>query len=136
MHRTLVSLIVAALLASAADDPRAIVSRATSAVRADTAARITAEWRSTVARDANSRDAMLGLATIERLTYDYDAAERHYRALFIADSTRPDRHDVLARLGLGIGLEAQGQSGAPVAELFRTALARARLLGDSTDGGE
>ena len=131
MRRLLAPFVAAAALVAAADDPRAIVSRATSAVRADTAARLTSEWR----RAAN-RDAILGLATIERLTYDYVAAERHYRSLFIADSTRPDRHDVLARLGLGAGLDARGQSGEPVADLFRTALGRARVLGDSTDVGE
>ena len=136
MHRLLALLFAAAAIAAAAEDPRAIVERATKAVRADSARTMASQWRTAAARPDSTRDAILGLATIERLTYDYDAAERHYRSLFIPDSTRADRYDVHARLGLGIGLDAQGQGGEPVADLFRTALRRARMLGDSTDTGE
>src|SRR5688572_25003509 len=86
MRRLFAPFVAATILVAAADDPRTIVNRATSAVRADSAARLTSEWR----RAANR----------------------------------------------GAGLDAQGQSGELVAELFRTALARARVLGDSTDAGE
>ena len=130
MRRLLLILLAAASLPSIAEDPRAIVRTATRAVQTDSAGALISRWRADTSRADRARDANLGLATIERLTYDYDAAERRYRSLFIADSARADRHDIHARLGLGMGLDAQGLGGEPVAELFRSALRRARAVGD------
>ena len=136
LRRLLLILLAAASLTASTEDPRAIVRAATLAVQADSAGALVSRWRAAASRAEGARDAILGLATIERLTYDYDAAERRYRSLFVADGASPDRHDVHARLGLGMGMDAQGLGGEPVIGLFRSALRHARALGDSTDTGE
>lgn len=125
-------------VATVAEDPRAIVRAATRAVQGDSSGPMARRWRAAVAGadSTAARSAILGLATIERLTYDYDAAERHYRQLFAADRARADRHDIHAHLGLGLALEAQGQGGDAVDVLYRRALAAARIVGDTTDVGE
>jgi hypothetical protein len=47
--------------------------------------------------DSTDRGALLGLATLARLTYDYPTAERLYGSLVAA--ARPDRYAAFARLG-------------------------------------
>lgn len=111
------------------DDPDGAVRAAVSAVRGDSTEPMRRRMQSRLDRDPADRDAALALATIARLTYDHEDADRRYRALF-ADSTRADRHAIRARIGLALGLESQGQSGTRVLDLYRTALAHARELGD------
>ena len=141
MSRVLLLVLLLALLTGfgrrvAQDDPRTIVDVASAAVRSGTHEPLAAGWRRLSSRPDSGRDAILGLATIERLTYDYDAAERHYRELFVADGAAADRHDILARIGLGTGLEMQGEGGDRVAALYRQALASARALRDTTSAGD
>lgn len=112
-------------------NPRTIVEDATNAVRTGTEAPLRAKWSREASGPEPSRDALLGLATIERLTYEYDAGERHYRQLFVRRGGRADLHDVQARIGLGLALETQGLGGDSVADLYRQALAGARAMNDS-----
>lgn len=140
MPRLLPLLLLLALGAAAGwqgsdQNPRSVVEAATAAVRAGNSTDLRSRWREGPGTDSG-RAASLGLATIERLTYDYEAADRRYRKLFAAEGARPDQYDIQARLGLGQALDAQGESGDRVADLFRRSLAAARLAGDSTDVGE
>ena len=132
----LVALLAAPAHRAAEQDPRTVVATATAAVRSGSDAPLRTQWRPASTRPDGARDAILGLATIERLTYDYDSAEVHYRRLFAPDGGPADRYDMHARIGLGLGLEAQGESGERVADLYRRALTVARTVGDSTDVGE
>ena len=67
--------------ATATADPAAVVRGAQRAVEADSAARAATPWRSALARDSNDVAALLGLATIARLTYDYPRADGYYAAI-------------------------------------------------------
>ena len=64
-----------------AGDPRAIVREATRAVESDRATELRALWQARLDRDSTDRAALLGLATLSRLTYDYPDAEARYRRL-------------------------------------------------------
>ena len=119
--------------APAGEDPHAIVRAATLAIRGDSSPVVGARWSARLRQDSTDRAAMLGLATLERLRYEYDDAERRYRRIFDADSARgaaPDRYDAYARIGLGLGMESQGVTGAPVRALYERALADARAAKD------
>jgi CHAT domain-containing protein/tetratricopeptide (TPR) repeat protein len=117
------------------DDPRAVVRQAVLAVEGDSAPSLRARWSARVERDAADRAATLGLATVARLTYDYDTAERFYRQLFATDSVQADRYAAYARLGFAEGLEARS-FGAAALEQFTRARQVARALRDRTAEGE
>jgi tetratricopeptide (TPR) repeat protein len=87
-----------------------VVSAATLAVEHDNIAGLRALWLARRASDSLDRAALLGLATLARLTYDYAAAERLYRVLTATDSVRPDPYAAYARLGRAWALEDQGWS--------------------------
>jgi CHAT domain-containing protein/tetratricopeptide (TPR) repeat protein len=110
----------------AADDPRAIVRAATRAIEADSAARVEIRWRERINRSAGDRAALLGLATVTRLRYDYPTAEGMYRRLITGAA---DGFAVYARLGLADGYETRGAARDAMQELDR-ALAMARQVGD------
>ena len=115
------------------EDPRAVVRAAALAMRGDSAASVAARWSARQQRDTSDRAAALGVATLARLRYDYDDAERRYRRIFARDTVRgasPDRYDAYARIGLGLALEAQGISGARVLALYERALGDARAAKD------
>ena len=138
----IVFLIAVAVLVTASrhqeseKDPRTVVTIATKAVRDSTDAQLRAEWQAALNQPVTRREALLGLATIARLTFDYDAAEQHYQKLFAPEGGHRDGYDIQARIGLGVARETQGKGGNEVAELYRTALAAARALGDSVAVGE
>lgn len=114
-------------------DPRAIVRAAALAIRGDSAPALQARWSARLQRDSTDRAAALGMATLARLHYDYEDAERRYRRLFGGDSAGnrvADRYDAYARLGLGLAMEAQGISGRSVLALYERALADARAAKD------
>jgi CHAT domain-containing protein/tetratricopeptide (TPR) repeat protein len=112
--------------AQAGDDPRAIVRAATRAIQGDSVPRLEARWRQRVARRAGDRAAVLGLATLARLRYDYPSSERMYRGLIAGAS---DGYAVYARLGLADGDETRGIAHAAIEE-FDRALALSRQIGD------
>jgi tetratricopeptide (TPR) repeat protein len=115
------------------EEPQAIVRSATLGIRGDSSAKLAARWAARLHDDSTDRAAILGLATLARLTYDFDEAERRYRTLFTEPpraGANADRYDPYARMGLGLAMEAQGLSGDPVLTLYQRALADARLAGD------
>ena len=111
MSPVLMLLAVALLVAHPSgpdEDPRAIVRSALRAVEGDSVAALRARWEARLWRDSTDRPAVLGLATLARLTYDYPTADRLYRKLLGA--ARPDRYTPFAQLGLAWGRDAQGLS--------------------------
>ncbi|HEV8215260.1 MAG TPA: hypothetical protein VGP95_05485, partial [Gemmatimonadaceae bacterium] len=87
------------------DEPRSVVRAATRAIEGDSAARVETRWRARLARNANDRASLLGLATLARLRYDYPSSESTYRRLLIG---APDGYSAYARLGLADGDETRG----------------------------
>jgi CHAT domain-containing protein len=126
MLALLVSLLLAQPTAPAGETPRAVMRAATRAVEGDSATRVGARWSARAARDSGDRAALLGLATVARLRYDYPTAERLYGRLV---ARAADRYALYARLGLGEGLEERRFTPAAVAE-FRRARELARTLRD------
>ncbi len=98
---------------------RDVVRQAIHAVEGDSVAPLRTEWSARVSRDSSDRAALLGLATLARLTYDYPAADRLYSRLFNADSLRPDSYTAYARLGRAWSFEERGQSDAAGDEFAR-----------------
>lgn len=77
---------MAALLTLQADpatQPAGIVLRATQAVERDSAARLRERWQAQWGRDTTDPSALFGLATLARLTYDYDRSDSLYRQLLV-----------------------------------------------------
>ncbi len=123
-------LLAALTQAPATNNPVRIVWLATRAVEGDSAAALARRWRTRVARDSSDRAAALGLATIARLTYQYQTAEERYRRLLPAAGAAPDRYAAHARLGQGEALRANGRF--PEAdESFVQAAVDAEALGDT-----
>jgi tetratricopeptide (TPR) repeat protein len=138
MPGSLLSVAFALLVAAHADtvpDPRAVVWRALRAVEGDSARAVALQWQAALRRDAADRAAVLGLATLARLTYDYPTAERLYGQLFASDSAAPDRYAAYARLGFAQGLEARSFGTAALAQ-FTRAQKVAHVVGDRTAEGE
>src|SRR5262249_30418869 len=75
----------------APEDPRAVVHEATRAVEEEKTAPLRALWQARLERSSEDRAALLGLATLARLTYDYPTAEALYRQLAVADTATPGR---------------------------------------------
>jgi CHAT domain-containing protein/tetratricopeptide (TPR) repeat protein len=106
------ALVPTLTVTSTPGDPRSIVREATRAVENDGAAQVRDLWEASLARDSTDRGALLGLATLSRLTYDYPNAEVLYRRL----SDHPDGFATYARLGQAWALEERGFSNAAEAE--------------------
>ena len=89
MHLPAVALLALAVAqaSSPSPDPGGIVREATRAVERDSAATLMSRWRQRLGRDSTDRHALLGAATIARLEYDFEAAERLYARL-ASDTTR------------------------------------------------
>jgi len=131
---TCLTTVAIAGAAQAPDDPRAVARVALRAVEGDSAAALRARWEARLAASPNDRAAALGIATLDRLEYDYAAADRRYRALAgNADST--DAYGIYALIGEGQGLDTRGH----LAEAGQR-LGRARQLahraGDRQTEGE
>jgi thioredoxin-like negative regulator of GroEL len=76
-------------------------------VEAGSAAEARTRYAERVRRSAADRGAVLGLATVARLTYDFDEADRLYRRL-ISGVPLSDPHALRARLGLAQAMDAHG----------------------------
>ena len=96
-----------------------VIRQALSAVEGDSIAPVRTRWSARVRRDSTDRVALLGLATLARLTYDYPTSDRLYPQLFSADSLHPDPYAAYARLGRAWSLEERGQSDAAGDEFAR-----------------
>jgi len=124
------ALSVAALARADTTEPaREVVRHGIRAVEGDSSAIVRARWAAGVARDSADRPALLGLATLARLTYDYVTSDRLYPRLFDADTTHPDAYAAYARLGRAWSLEERGQSDA-ASDAFARARATARAAHD------
>ena len=127
-----VVLTAAALLqapASRTIGPRAIVREATRAVEADSVIALASRWTSLLDRDSSTNDALLGLATIARLSYRYPEATRLYLRI---TSERRLRQAVVpwAYLGLAKAVQTMGDN-AGADSLYRLAWQQASGDGDS-----
>ena len=67
--------------------PRELVSAALRATEQGQADSLSRQWELRVSRDSSDRTALLGLATLARLRYDYGTAERLYRFVYSAGGT-------------------------------------------------
>ena len=112
----------------AAANPDAVVREATRAVEAGSAAQARARYADRLRRSAADRDAILGLATVARLTYEFDEADGLYRRL-TAGVPPSDPHAIRARLGLAQAMDAHGVKRELEAQLD-SARRGARLAGD------
>jgi tetratricopeptide (TPR) repeat protein len=133
MFASLLSFAVSLMLTAPADSllsPRQIVKEAMRAVEAGSAAPLLSRWNSLLQRDSTDRSALLGLATLARLQYDYATAERLYRRVLERGQTPTDTLAVYARLGLAQGLDAQG-FGTKAAEELTGARTAAHAARDS-----
>jgi CHAT domain-containing protein/tetratricopeptide (TPR) repeat protein len=101
------------------DAARVVVRQAIHAVEGDTVAPVHARWSARLGEDSTDRAALLGLATLARLTYDYPTADRLYPHLFGPDSLHSDPYAAYARLGRAWSLEERGQSDAAGDEFAR-----------------
>ena len=108
---------------------RSIVTAAARAVEADSAAAVRRRELARSAGNTSDPIAMLRLATISRLSYDYAAADLRYRALLAGPATRP--FALYACLGLGLSLAARWNLAAAGPHLTRAA-AEATSLGDAS----
>lgn len=111
-----------------ANPAKTVVRQALRAVEGDSIAPVRERWSARLDHDPADRAALLGLATLARLTYDYPAAERLYTRLTTSDSLHPDRYAAYARLGLAWSLEERGRSDA-AGEEFARARGAARATG-------
>src|SRR5262245_35337516 len=95
---------------AAPEEPRAVVHEATRAVEEERTAPLRALWQARLEGNSQDRVALLGLATLARLTYDYSTAEALYRRLGAADHATPGRFTAYALLGQAWAFEERGFS--------------------------
>jgi CHAT domain len=114
---------------SAPAEPRAIVRQALRAVEGDSAPALAAQWTARLDSQPGDRVAALGLATIARLQYRYEEADRRYSDLASAPGHARDAVTTYALLGHAWGLDLRGL--APRADTaFTRARSQARERGD------
>lgn len=106
----LAQLLAVSATSAAPDDPRTVVREATRAVENDGAAEVRARWQARLDHDPTDRGALLGLATLSRLSYDYPDSEARYRRLTNPDSSPSDGFATYAHLGEAWALEERGFS--------------------------
>jgi hypothetical protein len=101
------------------DRAKMVVRQAVHAVEGDSIAPVRAGWSIRLQRDSTDPGALLGLATLARLTYNYAISDRLYPQLFSADSVHPEPYAAYSRLGRAWSLEERGQSAAAGDEFAR-----------------
>ncbi|HEY0970713.1 MAG TPA: hypothetical protein VGE02_07045, partial [Gemmatimonadales bacterium] len=118
----------AALLAQTGSaGPGDVVRQALAAVERDSVPALRARWTPRAGAEPADRATRLGLATLDRLTYDYAAAERRLGALA---SDTGDAVAVYATIGLAEAAYSRGTL--PTADsIAAVALRSARALGDA-----
>src|SRR5256886_6672554 len=104
----LASALAVLLQSSTASEPGALTAVATPAVEHDSAAALTTAWKARLGHRPADRTALLGLATMARLTYDYVRAESLYAPLLAPPGTCPPRHAICGRLGQRLASTAAG----------------------------
>lgn len=109
-----------------AEFPAQIVAHATAAVEGDSVATVRARWQRRLTTDSTDRAARLGLATLDRLTYDYAAAALGYGRL-----TGDDAWALHARMG-GAHSDLWRAPFDQTVYRYLTVASGARALGDSS----
>jgi hypothetical protein len=104
--------------ADTAPAPKDVVHQALHAVEADSVAQLRTRWSAMLQQDPSDRAALLGLATLARLTYDYRSSDRLYSQLG-AHSLHPDAYVAYGCLGRAWSFEERGQSQAASDEFAR-----------------
>lgn len=111
---------------AAVDAARAIVIAATRATERDSTAAVSARWNRALRTDSADGEALLGLGTLSRLSYEHAQAGRLYGLLV----SRPaDQFSVAGRLGLA-EWERVHRSLREAARNFERAAEAARVVGD------
>lgn len=118
-----------------AEPPRQVMRLARYVVEGDSAPAVGERWAERLARDSTDRAAVLGLATMARLTADEQTAEHLYRRLLRVAPARDDPYGIYARLGLA-RLRYEAIQMGVVDSLVSEALAGARALHDSAAEGD
>ncbi|HEY7481969.1 MAG TPA: CHAT domain-containing protein [Gemmatimonadales bacterium] len=113
--------------------PRDVVQAAERAVSDDSSGAVSARWIEALRRDSSDRAAVLGLASLARLTYDFAAAQRQFAVLLTRSGPTPDPWSVQAKIGLYRVALAEGNY-LRADSLLSEAIADARRIGDR--GGE
>jgi CHAT domain-containing protein/tetratricopeptide (TPR) repeat protein len=126
----LVALLLVPQVPGRGDDPRVVARQALRAVEGDSVAAVRTRWERRLRTNPGDRAAALGLATLHLLDYRYADAEREFTRLYAADSTRPDRYAVYARLGRAQTAFSQRMMPVAMAQ-FERAAADAQAIGDT-----
>jgi hypothetical protein len=101
-------LVLVGAQAPGSEPPRAVIRHATAAVEGDSVTAVAGRWRVTAAHTPPDRTALLGLATLARLTYAYAAADSLYGLLAADSGSVPDAAAVYAALGRGLAARMRG----------------------------
>jgi CHAT domain-containing protein/tetratricopeptide (TPR) repeat protein len=109
--------------------PADVVRSAERAVQDDSVRVVQTRWRAALRRDSTDREATLGLATLARVTYDFESAERLLGGLLARAGSAPDGWTVHARLGQYRVANSTGDY-RRADSLLRLAVADARRIGD------
>jgi hypothetical protein len=117
------------------DAAKDVVRRALLAVEEDSLSSVRIAWSARLQRDPTDRAALLGIATLARLTYDYSTSDRLYPQLFSVDPLHADTYTAYARLGRAWSLEERGQSD-DAGDEFARARRAARAAGDAAAEAE
>jgi CHAT domain-containing protein/tetratricopeptide (TPR) repeat protein len=118
-----------------AEHPRQLMRLARYVVEGDSSTGVAQRWSDRLARDSSDRGAILGLATLARLSADESTASRLYQRLLRLAPSQADEWGVYARLGLARLSYEQVQMGM-VDSLVTEALAGARALHDRAAEGD
>jgi CHAT domain-containing protein len=121
--------------AQGGEHPRPIMRLARYVIEGDSSPAVADRWSDRLARDSTDRAAILGLATIARLTADDSTAYPLYQRLLRLSPARADEYGVYARLGLA-RLNYEAVQMEKVDSLVSEALAGARALHDSAAEGD
>ena len=131
----LLSLAVAASSpADSLESPPVVIRAAVHAIEGDSASALRSRWERRLAKTPTDWPALLGLASLARLTYDYPGSDSLRRSL-LAHPLVPRRYALYALLEDALAIEAQGYSDSAAAALGGVRDS-ARAAGDREAEGE
>ena len=114
-----------------AQSPAQIVDAAEDAISGDSDAVVRACWTAALRRDPGDREALLGLASLARGTYEFETPDTLLTTLLTRSDRGPDAWSVQARLGLYRVANAMGETRRSDS-LLKIAIVEARRIGDKT----
>ena len=113
-----------------AESPRAVLLTAARAVEGDSTVAVESRWNARVQHDPGDRAALLGLATLARLTYRFPRADSLFTRLSASSSGAADAYAPYASEGRANAFMSRGDM-ASAQEWFARAAAQARDIGDA-----